>query len=73
MYNDFHADSEVAILDGGQCNFGIESTVVKIIEHSSDQFELNILRKGGVSEKALQTEVDTHGFPFSVTVTKKAH
>lgn len=34
VYNDFYKDSEVAILDGGQCNFGIESTVLKIIEHS---------------------------------------
>lgn len=32
VYNDFHLDSEVTILDGGQCNFGIESTVLKISE-----------------------------------------
>lgn len=30
VYNDFYMDSEVTILDGGQCNFGIESTVLKI-------------------------------------------
>jgi L-threonylcarbamoyladenylate synthase len=30
VYNDFHADSEVYIIDGGQCSFGIESTVLKI-------------------------------------------
>lgn len=30
VYNDFHLDSEVTILDGGPCNFGIESTVLKI-------------------------------------------
>lgn len=53
VYNDFYLDSEVAILDGGQCDFGIESTVLKIIEHSSSKFELSILRKGGISEKAL--------------------
>ena len=30
VYNDFHYDSEVYIIDGGQCSFGIESTVLKI-------------------------------------------
>ena len=30
VYNDFHKDSEVTILDGGPCSFGIESTVLKI-------------------------------------------
>ena len=53
VYNDFYKDSEVTIIDGGQCNFGIESTVLKIIEHSPNSFELHILRKGGISEKAL--------------------
>ena len=30
VYDDFHADSEVYIIDGGSCSFGIESTVLKI-------------------------------------------
>jgi L-threonylcarbamoyladenylate synthase len=53
VYNDFHLDSEVTILDGGQCNFGIESTVLKICHLEKNKYELLILRKGGVSEKAL--------------------
>jgi len=44
VYNDFYLDSEVAILDGGSCGFGIESTVMKIIdsctEETPDSFEL---------------------------------
>ena len=44
VYNDFHKDSEVLILDGGSCSFGIESTVLKITET-----ELIVIRKGGVS------------------------
>ena len=32
VYNDFHKDSEVSILDGGPCNIGIESTVLKVQE-----------------------------------------
>ena len=57
VFNDFCHDSEVAIIDGGSCNFGIESTVLKVIEMSDEQFELCILRKGGVSEKALVESV----------------
>jgi L-threonylcarbamoyladenylate synthase len=45
VYNDFYKDSEVMILDGGSCSFGIESTVVKITDT-----ELVIIRKGGISQ-----------------------
>ena len=30
VYKDFHKDSDVLIIDGGCCNFGIESTVLKL-------------------------------------------
>lgn len=78
VYNDFYKDSEVTILDGGQCNFGIESTVLKIIELEPTKFELFILRKGGVSEKALIetfTDIgkDDELGDLTIEVTKKAH
>lgn len=57
VYNDFYLDSEVTILDGGQCNFGIESTVMKIVSLDKNKYELLILRKGGVSEKALMETI----------------
>ena len=54
VYNDFYLDSEVAILDGGACDFGIESTVLKLSYcPDSDLVNLLILRKGGVSQQAL--------------------
>ena len=54
VYNDFFKDSEVLIIDGGSCSFGIESTVVKITyEDKSDLFKLLILRRGGISESYL--------------------
>ena len=56
VYNDFHKDSEVFIIDGGQCDFGIESTVVKLTYNGNDKgseqsplYELLILRRGGIS------------------------
>ena len=53
VYDDFYKDSEVTILDGGQCSFGIESTVLKIEELKDREIQITILRKGGVSEKSL--------------------
>ena len=51
VYKDFHMDSEVMIIDGGACSFGIESTVMKVTRN--ERFELTILRKGGVSIESL--------------------
>ena len=45
VYKDFYKDSEVLILDGGSCDFGIESTVLKITDT-----QLLIIRKGGISQ-----------------------
>ena len=30
VYKDFHEDTDVLIIDGGECAFGIESTVLKL-------------------------------------------
>jgi L-threonylcarbamoyladenylate synthase len=56
VYNDFHSDSDVFILDGGSCSFGIESTVVKLTES-----ELTIIRKGGVSFENLSARAGALG------------
>ncbi len=55
VYYDFHKDSEVFIIDGGSCSFGIESTVLKISHISTLEkpFTLKILRRGGISESSL--------------------
>lgn len=52
VYKDFHKDSEVYIIDGGSCSFGIESTVLKISYYDEDEvpYKLKILRRGGISE-----------------------
>jgi tRNA threonylcarbamoyl adenosine modification protein (Sua5/YciO/YrdC/YwlC family) len=51
VYSDFHRDSEVFIIDGGPCSFGIESTVLKITyNYEIGKYELLVLRRGGVSE-----------------------
>lgn len=42
------------IIDGGQCSYGIESTVVKIvaprIEEKGEEAHIKLLRRGGISE-----------------------
>jgi len=71
VYNDFYLDSEVTILDGGACSFGIESTVMKIVDIGSEKdFELMILRRGGVSEKALQEAVQQVS-EYNITIKSK--
>lgn len=73
VYNDFYLDSEVTILDGGACSFGIESTVMKIVDIGSEtDFELMILRRGGVSEKALQEAVQQVS-EYNITIKSKQH
>jgi len=52
VYKDFYQDSEVLIIDGGSCSFGIESTVLKVTKNET-KFDLMILRKGGVSKEHL--------------------
>ena len=54
VYNDFHKDSEVYIINGGSCSFGIESTVMKISYNKQGTYELLIFRRGGVSESSLE-------------------
>ena len=60
VYDDFHKDTDVLILDGGCCDFGIESTVLKIelVEADSTQYKLTIVRKGGVSMSNLKNTID---------------
>jgi len=55
VYHDFHKDSEVFIIDGGSCSFGIESTVLKMTYDSSVEkpYKLKVLRRGGISEYSL--------------------
>lgn len=51
VYSDFYKDSEMLIIDGGSCSFGIESTVLKIsYSQESKMYTLLVLRRGGVSE-----------------------
>ena len=68
VYDDFHKDCSVTILDGGACSFGIESTVLKIEDFKKEEdvaledykqgANLLILRRGGVSAQSLQAHVD---------------
>lgn len=62
VYADFHRDSEVLIIDGGACSFGIESTVLKV-SHSAEsgKFNLLVLRRGGVSEQSLRAAIEELG------------
>ena len=51
VFNDFY-DQRVHIIDGGRCENGIESTVVKFSGN-----ELQILRLGSLSQKTIEGEL----------------
>ena len=48
VFNDFY-DCQLSIVDGDRCQFGVESTVVKLFES-----EIHVLREGSLSIKKLQ-------------------
>lgn len=70
VYNDFYKDSEVAILDGGPCNYGIESTVLKLELEGDNKLKLIILRKGGVPEQVLRQALEDMKLEFSIQAKK---
>ena len=72
VYKDFHKDTDVLIIDGGECGFGIESTVLKI-EQSADSngcFKLLVIRKGGISLSHLEQVIAEIGMADRVTVSQ---
>nr|WP_317356980.1 L-threonylcarbamoyladenylate synthase [uncultured Tyzzerella sp.] len=52
VYNDLNNKIDM-IIDGGKCDFGIESTVVEVFEDS-----VNILRPGSITKEMLQSVVN---------------
>ena len=71
VYKDFEND-QVCILDGGQCPFGIESTVIKISKEQ-DKYELLIIRKGGISSKNLKQIVEEQKIKVEIKELKRDH
>lgn len=48
VFNDFY-NCELSIIDGERCEFGVESTVIKLFDN-----EIHVLREGSLSIKKLQ-------------------
>ena len=73
VYKDFHKDTDVLIIDGGECSFGIESTVLKLETIQTEgedkpSFKLMIIRKGGVSINSLQQVIAEIGLSQRTTI-----
>ncbi len=66
-------DIDLLILDGGLCDVGIESTVLKI-EKRNDLYELFILRKGLITQQMLEEKLSKAQlkFHFSEAMDKSA-
>ena len=74
VYKDFHRDTDVLIIDGGECSFGIESTVLKleVLEGGDGDlttlFKLLIIRKGGISLQNLEQAIAEIGLSELVII-----
>lgn len=66
------SEHQIKVIPGGQCSFGIESTVVKLYTEAS-QYHLHILRKGGVSEEGLRKALAEGGMQAVVTAVSREH
>ncbi len=56
-------DENVFVVEGGDCEVGIESTVLSI-RHRPDKVELSILRKGHVLKSDIEKTLKAGGFAF---------
>ena len=68
VFNDFY-DKDVSIIDGENCEFGIESTVVKLTSDGKNS-KITILRAGSLSEKSLRDALEKSQQFRDVQVTK---
>jgi L-threonylcarbamoyladenylate synthase len=57
---------DLAILDGGSCDFGLESTIVKLNSTANGISVLEILRPGGISKKELEVFLAEESMNISV-------
>ena len=50
----FSADEVPAVLEGGPCSVGVESTVLRVLASEGGRVRLEILREGAISREALE-------------------
>lgn len=60
-------DGHVAVVEGGACQVGVESTVVSVWKNANDVWELAVLRPGGVSKSDLKAVLDKSGLKFEIS------
>lgn len=63
VLSEFPADEGI-VIDGGDCEVGLESTVL-LIKRNNENYQLSILRAGAVSESAISQLLHKKGFKFS--------
>ncbi len=66
----FWNEAELMIVDGGPCQVGIESAVVRLREEAPGKIQLEILRPGSISDLALSAPLIAAGFEVTVSRTQ---
>lgn len=58
VFNDFY-NQDISLIDGDRCEFGIESTVTKIVEdEATKKISIFVLREGSLSVDRLRKYVE---------------
>ena len=76
VFKDFQKDTDVLIIDGGECAFGIESTVLKLqqaeepSQGGTTKFNLLIIRKGGISIQNLRQVIAEIGLEQRTSIAQ---
>ena len=58
--------TSLLILEGGDCDVGVESTVISFVQSPSGQTDIEILRPGGVTEESLRAAIGKWSNPVEI-------
>ena len=61
--------ADLLVIDGGECDVGVESTVISVEERADGSGLVQILRPGGVTEEMLTKKLEMWSKPVSVAKT----
>ncbi|MGE0527355.1 MAG: L-threonylcarbamoyladenylate synthase, partial [Bdellovibrionales bacterium] len=61
--------TRIAVLDGGACTVGVESTVLQAEEDNEGVWRLHVLRPGGISRAQIVAAMEKSGFKYALQRT----
>lgn len=73
VLSEFVSD-DIHVVDGGECQIGIESTVIAINQQPQNKYQISILRPGNITKSQIEKVLIENNidFQFNETLDKKA-